>query len=83
MMARSPNANPPDWRNEKAYAYTAQLTRRGWAWEFLRRNPEFRHQLAIAIQQAMCSEVRAALQVIRSAVDLSRWGILFRRFRKL
>lgn len=82
-MATRFDVTQPDWRNENAYAYTARLTRRGWAWEFLRRNPEFRHQLAIAIQQATCSEARAALQVIRSTVDLSRWGVLFRRFRKL
>ncbi|MDZ5696742.1 transcriptional regulator domain-containing protein [Chelativorans sp. M5D2P16] len=83
MMATCSDADRPDWRNEKAYAYTARLTRREWAWEFLRRNPEFRRQLAIAVRQATCSKGRAALQAIRSTVDLSRWGILFRRFRKL
>lgn len=32
----------PDWRDPANYAYTAHLTARGWAWEFLRRNPAFR-----------------------------------------
>ena len=31
----------PDWRNSKDYEYTKDLTPSEWAWEFLRRNPEF------------------------------------------
>lgn len=30
-----------DWRNAQDYEFTNQLTRDGWAWEFLRRNPEY------------------------------------------
>jgi hypothetical protein len=32
----------PNWRNEEDYAFTENLTAAGWAWEFLRRNPEYR-----------------------------------------
>jgi hypothetical protein len=32
----------PDWADERAYDYTARLARREWAWEFLRRNVDFR-----------------------------------------
>lgn len=32
----------PDWRDPASYAYTHDLTREGWAWEFLRRNPNYR-----------------------------------------
>ncbi len=31
-----------DWRNSEEYSYTADLTLHQWAWEFLRRNPEYR-----------------------------------------
>jgi hypothetical protein len=32
----------PDWTNDQEYDWTDSLSRREWAWEFLRRNPEFR-----------------------------------------
>lgn len=32
----------PDWRKPAEYAFTENLTPTGWAWEFLRRNPEYR-----------------------------------------
>lgn len=33
---------PPDWRDESAYPSKADdLSLSGWAWEFLRRNPEY------------------------------------------
>ncbi len=31
-----------DWREEKDYEYTAELSDEGWAWEFLRRNTEYK-----------------------------------------
>jgi hypothetical protein len=31
-----------DWRDPRSYDYTRELTRDGWAWEFLRRNPAYR-----------------------------------------
>jgi hypothetical protein len=31
----------PDWRNPEDYAYCENLTLYGWAWEFLRRNPDY------------------------------------------
>ena len=35
-------ARTPDWRSAEAYAFTALLTREQWAWEFLRRNADYR-----------------------------------------
>lgn len=32
----------PDWRDPEAYAYTEGLHVHEWAWEFLRRNPDYR-----------------------------------------
>ena len=33
-----------DWRDPKAYDFCQNLTSAQWAWEFLRRNPEYRRQ---------------------------------------
>lgn len=32
----------PNWRDPSSYDYTQNLTREGWSWEFLRRNPKYR-----------------------------------------
>lgn len=32
---------PPDWKNESAYPDSETTTGKQWAWEFLRRNPDF------------------------------------------
>ena len=56
----------PDWRNKESYAYTVNLTRLGWAWEFLRRNPRF--------QADVRQELPAGDGGRRN--DLRRWGVL-------
>ncbi len=33
-----------DWKDPQAYAFCEKLTSAQWAWEFLRRNPEYQHQ---------------------------------------
>ncbi len=33
-----------DWRDPQAYAFCDRLTSAQWAWEFLRRNPEYQRQ---------------------------------------
>lgn len=72
-------ADEPDWRDERSYDYTAGLTPREWAWEFLRRNPAFQRDVIAASQQASTLSYGPSLDVVRSAGDLSSWGILFRR----
>ncbi|WP_353806515.1 DUF6499 domain-containing protein [Mesorhizobium sp.] len=67
-----------DWQDHCSYDCTAQLTSNGWAWEFLRRNPAFRRDLVAALQQASALSRGALIDVIASAGDLSRWGVLFR-----
>ncbi|WP_225248296.1 transcriptional regulator domain-containing protein [Mesorhizobium sp. J8] len=74
------NATWPDWWDEAPYDHTVELTRRGWAWEFLRRNPAFQHDLAHALNHASYTGTRPSLAIIESGVDLSRWGALFRKF---
>lgn len=36
-------AEPPDWRSSETERELNQLERQGFAWEFLRRNPDYRH----------------------------------------
>ncbi|WP_310116718.1 transcriptional regulator domain-containing protein [Azospirillum sp. BE72] len=57
-----------DWRSAAAYADTASLPVAGWAWEFLRRNPEYRAATRAAAPR---SPEHAAVG--------RRWGLSFRR----
>ena len=44
-MPRKPVPAPAgDWRDEDAYAELEKLDRRGFAWEYLRRNPDYRRE---------------------------------------
>ncbi|WP_449230066.1 transcriptional regulator domain-containing protein [Azospirillum doebereinerae] len=57
-----------DWRSAAAYADTALLPVSGWAWEFLRRNPEYRAGTRAAVPRS--AEYAAVGR---------RWGLSFRR----
>ncbi len=35
-------AEPPDWRSQQTERVLSTLERQGFAWEFLRRNPDYR-----------------------------------------
>lgn len=37
----------PNWRDARAYAFCDSLSREAWAWQFLRRNPDYRHEWKI------------------------------------
>src|SRR3546814_5933352 len=60
------------WRSESAYTYIDQLNAEELAWEFLRRNPEYRagyHELLSAGHMTWEAATNFA----------SRWGLRFRR----
>ena len=59
------------WRSEAAYDYIDQLTTSDLAWEFLRRNPDYR----IAYQELLSSE-RLSDETARSFAE--QWGLSFR-----
>ncbi len=59
-----------DWRSPSAYDYTRDLNSVGVAWEFLRRNPDYRADYANA-------RIRAALET-GAADPERRWGLRFR-----
>lgn len=61
-----------DWRTPAAYRHTRNLPAAGFAWEYLRRNDEYRHeyQTLTAVQQPDAGQLEAFAQ---------RWGLRFRR----
>ncbi|WP_352894088.1 DUF6499 domain-containing protein [Mesorhizobium sp. M0848] len=73
----------PDRQDDRAYGYVEQLTSRGWAWEFLRRNPDFQKDLANALRGAeRTNPVRGHYQPASNTVDLSRWRLLFCKLKR-
>lgn len=59
-----------DWRSPKAYDYLQDLSAPGLAWEFLRRNADYRADYANP-------DIRAALDA-GAAGSTRRWGLRFR-----
>lgn len=70
----------PDWRDARAYDYTAQLSRREWAWEFLRRNSDFQRDLTVALENVEYRERCTSFIIGKSSVDLTKWELMFRKF---
>jgi hypothetical protein len=64
-----------DWRSQHAVDALLELDRAGLAWEFLRRNPDYREdfrQTSQRITSAEISEEAAMTEFSR------RWGVSFR-----
>lgn len=61
-----------DWRSEAAYDYIDQLTPSDLAWEFLRRNPEYRSAYTQLVATGQISTEDAA-------AFARHWGLHFRR----
>jgi len=70
----------PDWRNLEEYAYTRTISPQGWAWEFLRRNKEYRAaraallEIAMAEQKATRPDLAEKKNALRS--QLASFGLL-------
>ena len=84
MGDKDDSSSWPDWRDPASYDYTRDLTREGWAWEFLRRNPNYRKSWRDQVDPAATNptesgKARAAAPAIVSAAAAA-WGLLsFRR----
>lgn len=72
-------APPPtrDWRDEDAYAELERLDRRGFAWEYLRRNPDYRHEWNSNEDAAQIVGGVSVLRAVASAIP-PIWGLRFR-----
>lgn len=64
----------PNWRIEGDYAYSKLLSRRGWAWEFLRRNPDFQraHSAALKLSQAKVIGPSVTLIEVSTSSNIGR-----------
>ena len=69
--------SPSNWRNENDYRYLHRADRAGFAWEFLRRNANYR--AAAAARPAPVSERRGTIELLTFARPALKWGLLFRR----
>ena len=59
------------WRSETAYEYIDELSPSDLAWEFLRRNPDYRKSY-----QELVSSGRLTEEIARDFA--ARWGLRFR-----
>jgi hypothetical protein len=74
----------PNWRNAADYKALLKLDRAGWAWKWLRRNPEYVARMAERPPERPPLLPGTGVPIIR-AVDLddaSDWGLRFRRGTK-
>ena len=68
------------WSLRSSYEYAAELTLRDWAWEFLRRNPEF--QMAWwksrdAFEITFSDSTLTIIHARANTSTLKRWGCLY------
>lgn len=69
-----------DWTRDETYDYTARLADRGWAWEWLRRNPDFRAAWKDARLHYGIAGYDGATTLLVSQSDTPRlleWGCLY------
>lgn len=61
-----------DWRAPAAYKYAKHIPAAGFAWEYLRRNEDYRHeyQTLAAVKRPEARQLERFTQ---------RWGLRFRR----
>ena len=64
-----------DWRNPTAYEELRSLDAPGFAWEYLRRNPDFQQERR-KLEQA---NRRGALNQTEVDAFARRWGVRFRK----
>ena len=61
----------PDWRSPTDYAYLNDLDPAGFAWEFLRRNPDYRRNFRGGVDKPK-REKQSTQQ------SMTHWGLRFR-----
>jgi hypothetical protein len=64
-----------DWKNEEDYDYTEKHTPELWAWEFLRRNPDYRKDWKIAFSSS-CYKESDHPETLSFKGGRSKWGLL-------
>ena len=70
-MSRTTN-----WRSQEAVDALLELDRAGLAWEFLRRNPDYREDFRVTLQRIASGEISEEAGM----TEFSRhWGLSFAR----
>lgn len=64
-----------DWRSQHAVDALLELDRGGLAWEFLRRNPDYREDFRKTLQRIALSEISEEAAMSEFS---RRWGVSFR-----
>ena len=64
-----------DWRSQDAVDALLQLDRAGLAWEFLRRNPDYREDFRQTLQRIASGEISEEAAMTEFS---RRWGLSFR-----
>lgn len=75
----SSRARPSEGGDKQA---VSSLTRRDWAWEFLRRNPDYRRDWSHATAKTNKSLIGPdpdGAELSPGGLAFSRWGVIFRR----
>lgn len=68
-----------DWRSPAAYAYTKTIPAAGFAWEYLRRNDDYRDDF---ISASLSSGGKPGVD--RLEIFVRRWGLRFpKRSRRI
>lgn len=86
MAKATDDAGSPDWQSTSRYDYTDALSRRGWAWEFLRRNDAYQQTWAEASPMVAVEARSRHLTILTAAKDppgMRRWGLIFQRHAAL
>ena len=63
------------WRSQDAVDALLELDRAGLAWEFLRRNPDYREDLRQTLQRIALNEISEEAAMTEFS---RRWGVSFR-----
>ena len=69
----------PDWRDEEQYRHMLDLDRAGWAWEWVRRSPDYAENLRDeqpTDSRRQTSDRRRTDIVLLEQMP-SRWGLCF------
>lgn len=71
--------------DRKSYDYTLLLSKPDWAWEFMRRNPDYKTDWSALIRQGspQSEQAQGSTRIIslrRSHAGAAKWGLIaFRR----
>jgi len=67
----------PNWRDSKSYKPLLKLDRAGWAWKWLRRNPEY---IALASERLSHTgyDTESRVLTVSATEEGTRWGLHFR-----